>query len=117
MRHSFFQKQTGSLIAAVLELHPIHHLADKMDAESARADIGQISGMNFRQVQFLSVIAQHDVEDIVFDFQSTPRNAPIREFFAKFLGCEPVDVIRLSKGTFVDRCPRLFYQVKELSHA
>jgi FkbH-like protein len=51
-------------------------------------------------------------EEILFDLQVTPRNRPICEFFAELLDGPPGPGLRLSKKTFIQKCPPLFHQIK-----
>jgi FkbH-like protein len=50
-------------------------------------------------------------EHISFDFQATPRNAPLREFFAGFLGTEPTSAFRITRAVFEEKCPPLYHTV------
>jgi len=54
------------------------------------------------------------VEEILFDLQETPRNRPLREFFAELSDQAPAPGLQLSKKTFLQKCPRLFHRVKGL---
>jgi FkbH-like protein len=51
------------------------------------------------------------VDEIAFDFQNTPRNGPIQEFFTELTGHPPEPGFRLSRGLFARRCPELFQTV------
>lgn len=57
-----------------------------------------------------------EVEEIVFNFQNTSRNAPLQDFFVEFLDVSHEPGLRLSKDRFVEKCPRLSHKVKELTH-
>lgn len=50
--------------------------------------------------------------EIGFDYQATPRNGPLQEFFAELLGVPPVAGVRLSREQFVARVPPLFHRVE-----
>ncbi len=52
-------------------------------------------------------------DEIVFDYQSTPRNGPLQEFFAELLGDTPAPGMRLSKELFVMNAPPLFHHVED----
>jgi len=52
------------------------------------------------------------VEEIEFDFVPTPRNGPLRDFFAEFLGSIPHSRFRLGKTIFAEKCPPLYHQVQ-----
>lgn len=51
-------------------------------------------------------------DEIGFDYQATPRNGPLQEFFAELLGVPPVAGVRLSREQFVARVPPLFHRVQ-----
>ena len=55
-------------------------------------------------------------DEIVFDYQSTPRNGPLQEFFTELLGETPTEGVRLSKERFAARVPPLFHQVEGTVH-
>jgi len=48
---------------------------------------------------------------IKFDFATTPKNSPLREFFASLLGVEPEGRVTLSRTEFESRCPALFQRL------
>jgi FkbH-like protein len=50
-------------------------------------------------------------EVLVFNFVTTPRNAPLQNFFKELLGEVPKEPFRLHRCTFVDRCPELPHRV------
>lgn len=50
-------------------------------------------------------------EVIRFEFQETPRNGPLREFFATLLNAEPTGEIRVSRPEFEGRVPPLRHTV------
>lgn len=50
--------------------------------------------------------------EIAFDFQATPRNGPIQEFFAQLLGHPPGSHVSLSKEDFGARCPALHHRLE-----
>lgn len=54
-----------------------------------------------------------DIEEIVFGFQSTPKNGPIREFLSEVLGESPTDQHRLSRGQFLLHQVKTFQRVLE----
>lgn len=53
------------------------------------------------------------VEKMRFDFAATPRNGPLREFFAALLGREPEGPFTLTRSRFAQACPRLYHMVQE----
>jgi FkbH-like protein len=57
-----------------------------------------------------------DAEEIEFEFQSTPRNGPIREFLAAMLGETPTGRCSLSRDRFSKHAGKTFHRVLEVSH-
>ena len=57
-----------------------------------------------------------EADEIVFDYQETPRNGPLQEFLAELLGETPRERARLSKEKFAARVPALFQQVEGIAH-
>ena len=55
-------------------------------------------------------------DEIVFEYQSTPRNGPLQEFFAELLGETPKEGMRLSREQFAARVPPLFHGVEGTVH-
>jgi FkbH-like protein len=53
---------------------------------------------------------------IAFAFEPTPRNGPLRSFFAGFLGGEPGGPFDLSRWGFESVCPPLHHRIKEPGH-
>jgi predicted enzyme involved in methoxymalonyl-ACP biosynthesis len=53
------------------------------------------------------------VDGIEFDYQATPRNGPIQEFFAQLLGDPPLQGLRISREQFTARVPALYHHVEE----
>jgi FkbH-like protein len=56
---------------------------------------------------------QFDVDAIAFDYRSTDRNGPVREFFTQFLGDHLTQRLRLSRTSFFEKTPPLFHRVEE----
>ncbi len=54
-----------------------------------------------------------DVDQIVFDFVSTERNGPVRDFLRECLNDEPGVRPTLPRTSFQERCPQLFHQIIE----
>jgi FkbH-like protein len=50
--------------------------------------------------------------EIEFDFQPTPKNGPIREFFGRLLGQPPGSRFSLAKGVFDAGCPALQHRLE-----
>jgi FkbH-like protein len=57
-----------------------------------------------------------DVDEIVFGFQSTPKNGPIREFLCEVLREPPIDQHRLSKEQFLERRVKTFHRILEATN-
>jgi FkbH-like protein len=55
-------------------------------------------------------------DEIVFDYEATPRNTPLQEFLAALSANTPVPGIGISKRQFLARVPRLFHVVEEDVH-
>jgi FkbH-like protein len=55
-------------------------------------------------------------KEISFDFEPTPRNGPIGEFFSGLLNSTPQGRFRLSRQSFDELCPPLFHTVKDNHH-
>jgi FkbH-like protein len=51
-------------------------------------------------------------DEIAFDYEATPRNGPLQEFFAGLLGRLPVPGLCLSREQFAARVPLLFHRVE-----
>jgi FkbH-like protein len=56
------------------------------------------------------------VDEIVFDYEPTPRNEPVRSFFMELLGEPPARQFSLSKDSFNARVPALFHRVVDLGN-
>lgn len=56
------------------------------------------------------------IEEITFDYQATPRNGPLQEFFTELMGVPPEAGMRLSKDYFTGRVPALFHRVEGVVH-
>jgi FkbH-like protein len=56
------------------------------------------------------------IEEIAFDYQATPKNGPLQEFFAELLGAPPLPPLTLSKRHFEARTPALFHSVQAACH-
>lgn len=52
-------------------------------------------------------------DDIVFDYEATPRNGPLQEFLTTLLAAPPAAGVRLSKSEFLSKLPPLFHVVEE----
>jgi len=50
---------------------------------------------------------------MVFDFASTPKNGPLRDFLASVTGTPPEGPVELTRGQFEDVCPALYHRIEE----
>lgn len=57
------------------------------------------------------------IEEIVFEYQPSPRNGPIQEFFAQFPMGAANEGFHLSETIFHEYCPNLFHKTEELAIA
>jgi FkbH-like protein len=55
-------------------------------------------------------------DEIVFDYQATPRNAPLQEFFAGLLERPAVAGVSLTRNQFAAKAPRLYHHVEGTAH-
>jgi FkbH-like protein len=62
------------------------------------------------------LFTRYPIDAIEFDFESTPKNGPLREFLADTLGQEPHPGCRLSKSDFMANRHETFHRVLEVSH-
>jgi len=56
-----------------------------------------------------------DAEEIVFDYEATPRNGPLQDFFTASFGEPPVPALSIRKADFDVKVPALFHQVLEVA--
>jgi predicted enzyme involved in methoxymalonyl-ACP biosynthesis len=56
------------------------------------------------------------VSEIAFEFEATPRNGPLRDFFAGLLGRPPEEGLRLTRAQFEANRPAFYFQIKEPIH-
>jgi len=52
-------------------------------------------------------------DEIIFDYEATPRNGPLQGFFEELLGGTPVPDVSLSKESITMNLPHLFHKVTE----
>ena len=57
-----------------------------------------------------------EIDAIVFDYEATPRNGPLQEFFTQLLGKPPVPGLRISREQFSGCVPALFHRIEETTH-
>ncbi len=64
------------------------------------------------EYQCLAQIFQRFAADeIVFDFQATPKNGPTQDFLKAMLGQAPAGEARLSREAFEAKCPKLHHKI------
>lgn len=56
-------------------------------------------------------------DEVIFDYQETARNGPIREFLTHLLATSPAPGARLKRDEFFARVPALFHRVEVTVHA
>jgi FkbH-like protein len=57
-----------------------------------------------------------DVDEIVFDYEATPRNGPIRDFFAELLDGATAPSLSIRKDCFNAKAPALFHRIVEVAN-
>jgi predicted enzyme involved in methoxymalonyl-ACP biosynthesis len=63
-----------------------------------------------------SLFRQSNVQELVFDFQATERNQPLREFFQQIGICQNGSgVWRLSRSQFLERADELPHQASDIA--
>jgi FkbH-like protein len=96
-------------------LGAIAALAGRPQGDTLAVDTWVMSCRAFsRRIEYSCVAVLFDTfaaTEIEFDFQPTPRNGPIQEFFAHLLGHPPGSRFSLAKEDFEARCPALHHCV------
>ena len=59
------------------------------------------------------LLARFESREARFEFTSTPRNGPLRDFLAGLLGRAPESPTRLQREDFLAKCPPLYHEVRE----
>jgi len=59
------------------------------------------------------LFSKFDADEIVFDFQTTPRNGPTQDFFVELTGSAPQRSVKISRMAFFEKLPPLFHRVEE----
>ena len=55
-----------------------------------------------------------DADEIVFDYEATPRNRPVQDFFAELLGRATEPTLSVRKACFNAKAPALFHRIVEV---
>jgi FkbH-like protein len=58
---------------------------------------------------------RYGAREIAFAFSPTPRNGPLRDFFASVIGYSPAAPFLLARADFEAACPPLYHQIIETS--
>jgi FkbH-like protein len=53
---------------------------------------------------------------IIFDYQPTPRNGPVKSFFENLIKQTPTEKLEISRDSFAEVCPKLFHRVREVNN-
>ena len=53
-------------------------------------------------------------DEIIFDYEATPRNGPLQDFFKELLGVPPVPGMSIPKELITMNLPKLFHRVTEV---
>ncbi|MEK7762850.1 MAG: HAD-IIIC family phosphatase [Nitrospirota bacterium] len=103
-----YQDKYGSLgkVAVVMGKSGSHKLSVKAWVMSCRAFSRRIEHqcLNYIFVTF-------GADEIIFDYEETPRNRPLQDFFSELFGGPPRQGISLSREVFERNSPRLFHSV------
>ena len=68
--------------------------------------------------QIVKALFEYLSTDVLrFEFEPTPRNGPLQEFFELCRGAVPTGVFELSKQDFMQYCPQLFAKVNTNEHS
>ena len=57
-----------------------------------------------------------DPEEMVFDYEATPRNGPLQDFFAELLGGPLAPSVAVRKADFDAKAPALFHRLVEVAN-
>jgi FkbH-like protein len=98
-------------------LGKIAALLGRVQGKALRIDSWVMSCRAFsRRIEHQSLkqlFDKFDAEEIAFDYQATPRNGPLQEFFTELLGSPLTADVRLSRAAFSEKSPSLFHRVEE----
>jgi FkbH-like protein len=61
------------------------------------------------------VFDHFEVGEVAVRFVSTPRNGPLQEFLATFLGIPPWQSLRIPRALFQEKCPALYHSLLEIA--
>jgi FkbH-like protein len=63
----------------------------------------------------LHLFQKFDAKEAAFDFLVTPRNGPLRDFFADIVGSVPQTSFSMTRQQLLDNCPPIFLRFQEPS--
>jgi FkbH-like protein len=121
----FLQDPAASLLVASYEdkygpLGKIAVVMGKMDGRKLYASSWVMSCRAFsRRIehQCLKYLFEKlDADEIAFDYEATPRNGPLRDFFAELLGGPPAPPLSIRKACFEAKAPALFHRIVEAAN-
>ncbi len=75
---------------------------------SCRAFSRRIEHHSLRQL-----FEKFDAEEMAFEYESTPRNGPLQDFFQELTGETPQPGMTISRPAFLEKSPQLFHRVEE----
>jgi FkbH-like protein len=104
-----YQDKYGPLgqIAVILAKMDDHKLVVSTWVMSCRAFSRRIEHQCLRYL-----FERLKLDEIVFDFEKTPRNAPLQDFFSELMGVPPTHGLSLSRDLFERNVPALFHHVR-----
>jgi FkbH-like protein len=96
-------------------------LLGKIEEQRVSVDFWVMSCRAFsRRIEYQclkQLCERFDATEVVFDYQATPRNGPLQEFFAGIAGSPLPSQLHVSRSDVQDKSPALFHRVKELVNA
>jgi FkbH-like protein len=116
----FCRKPTAFLLTAAYEdkygpLGKVAVVAGRNDGHKLYVDSWVMSCRAFsRRIEHHCLnylFEKFNVSEITFDFEPTPRNGPIQDFFTRILGEPPTKPFSMPEATFKGRVPPLFHRV------
>jgi FkbH-like protein len=124
--HDYLNRPAAFLMTASYEdkygpLGKIAVLLGKVEGQRVSVDFWVMSCRAFsRHIEYQclkQLCERFDAAEIVFDYQATPRNGPLQEFFAGLAGASLPPQLCVSRGEIQEKSPALFHRVKELVNA
>jgi FkbH-like protein len=104
-----YQDKYGPLgkIAVIMGKSDSHKLNVKAWVMSCRAFSRRIEHQCLKYL-----FATFEPDEIMFDYEATPRNRPLQDFFSELFGGPPRQGISLSRALFERNAPPLFHRVR-----